>query len=188
MPVSQFSDCSSKRVIAVGRLVWEKGFGRLIQVWTIVSTKHPDWHLDIYGEGTMCDTLKTLIRLYKTKSVTIHEFTPNISQEYASSSICAVTSYYEGFSLALLEAIKHGLPCVAFDCPFGPRSIINDSYSGFLVNDGDIRVFAERICLLIENETLRKQFSKTSIEIANTFDVNITMNKCNEFYKQLIND
>ena len=188
MPIHQYSDCTPKRVIAVGRLAWEKGFGRLIQVWSIVSSKHPDWHLDIYGEGAMYDTLKTLIRIYKTKNVFFHNFTPKISLEYATSSICAVTSYFEGFSLALLEAMKHGVPCVAFDCPFGPRSIINDSYSGFLVNDGDIRVFAERLCRLIEDEDLRKQFSKTSIEIANTFDVNITMNKCNEFYKQLVNN
>ena len=52
--------------------------------------------------------------------------TLNISQEYANSSICAVTSYYEGFSLVILEAMKHGVPCVAFDCPNGPRNIIKD--------------------------------------------------------------
>lgn len=186
MPISQYSDCTSKRVIAVGRLAWEKGFGRLIQIWTIVSSRHPDWHLDIFGGGGMYDTLQALIKIYKTRNVTFHNFTLDISQEYAASSICAVTSYFEGFSLVLLEAMKHGVPCVAFDCPFGPRSIINNFYSGFLVNDGDIRVFAERLCRLIEDEELRKQFSKTSIDLASSFDVDTTMDMCKNFYKRLV--
>jgi glycosyltransferase involved in cell wall biosynthesis len=151
-----------------------------------VSSRHPDWHLDIFGGGGMYDTLQALIKIYKTKNVTFHNFTLDISQEYAASSICAVTSYFEGFSLVLLEAMKHGVPCVAFDCPFGPRSIINNFYSGFLVNDGDIRVFAERLCRLIEDEELRKQFSKTSIDLASSFDVDITMNMCKNFYERLV--
>lgn len=187
MPISQYSDCTSKRVIAVGRLAWEKGFGRLIQIWSIVSARHPDWHLDFFGNGGMYDTLQALMKIYNTKNVTFHNFTPDISQEYAKSSICAVTSYFEGFSLVLLEAMKHGVPCVAFDCPFGPKGLINDSFSGFLVDDGDIRVFAERICRLIEDEELRKEFSKTAINFAETFNVDIIMNECKTFYERLVN-
>ena len=177
MPISQFSDCTQKRVIAVGRLDWDKGFGRLIEIWSFVSSRYPDWHLDIFGDGDMYNTLKTLVKLFKTKNVTIHSFSNNISQEYSNSSICAVTSYIEGFSLVLLEALKHGVPCVAFDCPFGPRNIINDASCGFLVNNGDIRLFAERLCFLIENEQLRKDFSKAAIQQAKKFDVDIIMNK-----------
>lgn len=186
MDVSHFSDCISKRVIAVGRLVWEKGFGRLICAWSIVSSKHPDWKLDIFGQGNMCDTLKTLIKLYGAKNVVVHDVTSNISQEYANSSICAVTSYYEGFSLVLLEAMKHGVPCVAYDCPFGPRSIINDGYDGFLVENGETRLFAERLCHLIEDDNLRKQFSKTAIEKANTFDTDSIMNKWKDLFEKLV--
>ena len=188
MNISRYSDCTPKRVIAVGRLAWEKGFGRLIEAWRIVSYRHNDWYLDIFGEGIMYDTLKTLIKIYNAKNVAIYNFTPNISQEYAMSSICAVTSYFEGFSLVLLEAMKHGVPCVSFDCPFGPRSIVNDSYNGFLVTDGDIRVFADRLCRLIEDENLRRQFSKTAIEKAQTFDVDTTMSKWKTFYEQLVDE
>ena len=136
----------------------------------------------------MYNTLKTLIKIYKTKNVAIHNFTHNISLEYANSSICAVTSYFEGFSLVLLAAMKNGVPCVAFDCPFGPGSIINDANCGFLVENGDIRLFADRLCHLIENEELRKDFSKAAIEKAKTFDVDIIMNKCKSFYEQLVKE
>ena len=185
MPISRYSDCTQKRVIAVGRLEWEKGYSRLIHVWKLVSAKHHDWQLDIFGEGEMEDVIRLFIKRSGVKNITIHKFTPNISEEYAKSSICLLTSYFEGFSLVLLEAQRHGVPCVAFDCPFGPRSIINDSYSGFLVNDGDIRVFANRICRLIEDENLRKQFAQVGIEHAKIFDVDIVINQWKELFESL---
>lgn len=186
MSIHQQSKCTAKRVIAIGRLSWEKGFGRLIEIWSYVSSKHPDWYLVIWGEGGMYDTLRMLIQLYKAKNIAIHNYTSDISSEYASSSICAVTSYFEGFSLVLLEAMKHGVPCVAFDCPFGPRTLINDSYNGFLVENGEIRIFADRLCRLIEDEELRKQFSKSSIEKSKSFDVDIIMNKWKTLFDELI--
>lgn len=188
IPITHYSDCTAKRVIAVGRLAWEKGFERLVEAWGFVSAKHADWYLDIYGKGRMYDTLKALVKKYNAGNLTIHDVTSNISHEYATSSICAVTSYFEGFSLVLLEAMRHGVPCVAFDSPFGPRNIINDGYDGFLVENNDTRLFAERLCRLIEDEELRKQFSKRAIEKADTFDVDVIMNKYRTLYEQLVNE
>lgn len=186
MKISNFTDCTSKRVIAVGRLAWEKGFGRLIEAWRIVSFRHPDWHLDIFGEGRMHDTLIALIKLYNAKNIIIHKNSTNISQEYVNSSICVVSSYFEGFSLILLEAMRHGVPCVAFDCPFGPKSIINDGYSGFLVENGEIKLFAERVCRLIEDENLRKQFSQAAIERSQQFDTDSIMLRWKKLFEQII--
>ena len=186
MTITNYSDCTRKRVIAAGRLEWEKGYGRLIEAWGIVCHKYPDWHLDLYGEGSMHDTLLSLTKLYNVCNLTFHSFTSNISQEYATSSICVVTSYFEGFSLVLLEAMKHGLPCVAFNCPFGPGYIIDDAREGFLVENGDIRLFAERICRLIEDEGLRKHFSKNAIERAKFFDTDTIMNRWKALFESII--
>ena len=186
MSITKHSDCTPKRVIAAGRLEWEKGFGRLIEAWSIISSRHPDWHLDIFGEGSMDKTLKVLTNLYKAKNLTFHNVTSNISQEYANSSICVVSSYFEGFSLILLEAMRHGVPCVAFDCPFGPKSIINDGYTGFLVENGEIKLFAERVCRLIEDEDLRKHFSKASIDRALLFDTDSIMLRWKKLFEQMI--
>lgn len=188
MAVCHVSDCTTKRVIAVGRLTWEKGFDRLIEAWGMVSSKHPDWHLDIFGQGNMHDALITLEKKYKANNLTIHNTSSNISKEFTKSSICAVTSYFEGFSLVILEAMKHGVPCVAFDCPFGPGSILDDSICGFLVENNDINLFAEKLCNLIEDEYLRKQFSKAAIEKAKSFDVDTIMSKLKLFYEQLVNE
>lgn len=188
MPIRKHSDCTQKRVIAVGRLSWEKGFERLIKVWGIVSSKYPDWHLDIFGEGDMHDTLKKLAQISKANNIYFYHSTPDISLEYANSSICTITSYFEGFSLVLLEAMKHGLPCVAFDCPFGPRNILDDECNGYLVEDNNIELFAERLCCLIENEELRKQFSKAAIKKASYYDVDIIMEKYRVFYEKIDNN
>lgn len=185
IPISRYSDCTAKRVISVGRLAWEKGFERLIEAWSIVSAKHADWHLDIFGQGKMHDSLQSLIKTCHARNVIIHDPTTNISQEYAASSICAVTSRYEGFSLVLLEAMRHGVPCVAFDCPFGPRSIINNGYDGFLVENGDTRLFTEKICNLIEHEDLRKQCSRAAIEKSSKYGVDNVMSKWNNLFLQL---
>ena len=186
LQVSQLSDCSSKRVLAVGRLAWEKGFDRLVEIWGMVSSKHHDWNLDIYGEGRMYNKLMDLARLYNAQNLTIHNCTPDICHEYATSSIFVSASHFEGFSLVLLEAMKHGVPCVSFNCPFGPRHIINDGNNGFLVPEGDAKIFAEKLCQLMENEDLRKQFSKNAIEKANTFGVDIIMEKCKALYEQML--
>ena len=171
MEVTKYSDCISKRIIVVGRLEWEKGYGRLLEIWKIVSSRYPEWKLDIFGEGSLQKTMETIIRNNNIKNIEIHNFTRNISQEYTNSSICTVTSCFEGFSLVILEAMKHGVPCISFDCPFGPGSIIQDCLNGFLVIDGDIRLFAERLCLMIEDTKMRKDFSKEAIRRANEFDI-----------------
>ena len=185
MKISQYSDCKQKRIIAAGRLEWEKGFGRLLEVWRIVSVRHPDWQLDLFGEGQMYDTLLYFIRINKISRVNIHEFTLDISAEYAKSSICVVTSYFEGFSLVLLEALRHGVPCIAFDCPYGPESIIEDARCGFLVHDGEIKLFAERLCRLIEDQELRNQFSAAAIERSKVFNADIIMNQWDKLFKSL---
>jgi glycosyltransferase involved in cell wall biosynthesis len=86
----------------------------------------------------------------------------------------------------LLEAMRHGVTCIAFDCPSGPRNIINDAYNGFLVYDGDIKLFAKRLCQLIEDEDLRKYFSKNTIESAKIFDTDIIMNRLKALLEDLI--
>ena len=78
--VPQSSSCEVHRVIAIGRLTYQKGFDRLIDAWTIVNRRHPDWKLDIFGEGIRREALSKQIRNNGLeKSVTIHPFTKNIS-------------------------------------------------------------------------------------------------------------
>lgn len=186
MPISNLSNCESKRVIAAGRLEWQKGYDRLIHIWEIVTHKHPDWQLDIFGEGTLEAELKNSIQKAGLSNVTIHSFTQNISQEYASSSICVLTSRFEGFSLVLLEAMRHGLPCITFNCPYGPKDLIDDKKSGYIIENDNIDLFAEKINYLIENIDVRKKFSEEAIMKSNNYNVDSIMNSWRELFCTLI--
>lgn len=185
MPISSISNCKQKRIIAVGRLEWEKGYERLIDIWEVVSIKFSDWYLDIYGEGSLYKELKAIIYNRGIKRIQIHNETNNISKEYANSSIFVSTSYFEGFPLVLLEAMKHGVPCIAFDCPFGPASIINDSECGYLIENGNKSLYARKLCHLIENESLRNEFSHKAIKRIKDFNADSIMRKWKELFESL---
>ena len=178
MPVWRQSTCQNKRVMAAGRLEWQKGFDRLIASWAIVHDKHPDWHLHIFGSGTMQHQLTELITFHGLEEViTIHPYTLAIDKEYSDSSIFVLSSRFEGFGLVLLEAMQSGLPCVTFDCPFGPSEVVVDNQTGFVVDNGDVATFADKLCCLIEDESLRKRFSEASVERTKHYDVEIVMNR-----------
>lgn len=173
-----------KRVITIGRLSEEKGFDRLLDIWKSIIDKHPDWQLDIYGEGGMKEKLEQIIKTEIIANVTMRGTTNNIGKEISESSICVVTSYFEGFSLVLLEAIKFGVPCVAFDCPYGPKAIIEDGICGYLIENGNTPLFAEKLCTLMENESLRQDFSKASIERSKVFDKDTIMSQWKKLFEE----
>ena len=185
MPIEKLSDRQSKRVIAVGRLEWVKGYDRLLDAWKIVSEKHPSWHLDIFGSGTQERDLRNQQKkLGLEEKLTIHPATPKINIEYSNSSIFVGTSHFEGFPLVLLEAMQIGLPCIAFDCPFGPSAVIKDGENGFLVPEGDIEQLASKISILIEDYDLRKKFSEAAIEESKKYTVNNIM----QLWKKLLEE
>ena len=187
MPIEKISDGQAKRVIAVGRLEWVKGYDRLIDAWKIVSERYPDWHLDMFGSGTMEQDLKNQQkRLGLEEKLTIHPATSKINVEYSNSSLYVGTSHFEGFPLVLLEAMQVGLPCIAFDCPFGPSAVIVDGENGFLVPDGRIEELAEKISLLIGNSALRDSFSKSALKKSKEFAVDKVMKQWDCLFNELL--
>lgn len=185
MPISELSDCETKRVIAVGRLEWQKGYDRLLNIWKLVATKHPDWHLNIFGDGAQKSELLNIIKETKINNITIHPYTNNISQEYASSSICVLTSRYEGFSLVLLEALRHGLPCISFDCPYGPKDLIDNEKCGYVIENENINLFAEKLSFLMDHTETRKLFGHAAINKAQSYQIDNIMNQWRRLFESL---
>lgn len=158
------STIENKKVIAVGRLTIVKNFASLIRAWNSVVKNHPDWSLEIYGDGAEYNNLLTLISNLKLeKHVFLKGHSYNILEEMANASIFTLTSTFEGFGLVIVEAMSCGLPVISYNCPCGPKDIISDGTDGFLVPLNDEQCLAEKINLLIENEALRKQMSKAAL-------------------------
>lgn len=150
------STCENKQAIIVGRYNSAKGYDYLIDAWQDVHKKHPDWIINIFGSGEYEDRVRRKIYEYDLQDVVImNNPTDHIMEEYLNSSIYVMSSVFEGFAMVLLEAMSCGLPCVSFDCPYGPRNIITDGEDGFLVRYLDSRALASHICKLIEDQEMR---------------------------------
>ncbi|EOI2853393.1 glycosyltransferase family 4 protein [Campylobacter coli] len=172
-----------KNILNVGRMALEdqKGFLRLIDIWKMVQKKeiYKDWTLTIVGDGELKKTIEQKIKAYELEnSVILKPFTKEIEKEYLQASIYAMTSLYEGFPMVLVEVSSYGVPLVSFDINTGPSDIIENKKSGFLIEDGNFQEFADKICLLMDNENLRKQMGQNAKEkIQNEFSKEIIMQK-----------
>ncbi len=157
------SPLTSKRVIAVGRYVYQKGFDLLLQAWAIVEKQNQDWELAIYGQGERAP-YEQLIDTLKINRSRCHLYGPtdSIKHEYFNSSILAFSSRFEGFGMVLVEAMSCGLPVVSFDCPCGPKDIISDGVDGVLVPNGDVEQFADRLLYFINHPEEIQRFSKNA--------------------------
>lgn len=155
------SDLSSKKAILVGRFDYQKRVQDAIRIWKIVRERHPDWTLEVYGDGDMHQEISVLAS--SVGGVVIHQPTSQIFQAYQECSFLLSTSLFEPFGLIIPEAMSCGLPVVAFDCPYGPGDLIMDEKDGYLIKDRNFNAFAERICELIENPELCKTMGKTAL-------------------------
>lgn len=175
-----------KNVIAVGRYDYQKGFDNLIRIWQQVHQVHPDWMLNIYGQGPLKQYLQHMINELKLSEV-IHlcASVKNIEQEYLNSSMLVMTSRYEGFGLALTEAQSCGVPLVAYACKCGPRDIIDSGRNGFLIEEKDSEDFVKKINLLIENEDLRSEMGKHAWEMSERYSEKVIMNKWLNLFNDL---
>ena len=176
----------AKSVIYVGRAEYEKAPDRLIDVWRLVAQRHPDWTLRMFCTGAMLNDLKTRVKQYSIESQVIFmPPTKDMEHEYMSSSLCVLTSRYEGFPVVLQEAMGCGLPCISFNCPSGPRYIINDGEDGYLVEDGCIEAFADKVCLLMENDELRRQLGRKAKQHMAFYLKDRIMSQWRELFEQL---
>jgi len=144
----------SKKILSIGRLVEVKGFLRLLDIWKVIcdERKHNGYELNIIGSGPMEAELKRYILNNDVKNVVLSNFTAEIKSIYNDARLILVTSYYEGFSMVLIEAMYYGIPSVAFDVNSGPREIIKNNSTGFLIKDSDHEEYINRLSELINNE------------------------------------
>ena len=186
---SGYATIESKRVIAVGRLDYQKGFDRLIKAWEIVCRDEylSDWHLDIFGQGEWRDMLQQMIDERSLQDrVTLNSPTKDIAKEYASSSMLVMSSHYEGFPMVMIEAMACGLPVVTFDYKCGPRDIIDHESNGLLVKDGDIAGLAEALMRLMDDEDLRQKMSENAKLVVERYAEDRVMGEWQKLYKKLL--
>lgn len=183
------SSLNQKRIIAAGRLVAEKNFSCLIRAFHQLSTRFPDWTLSIFGDGPLRPTLLELINtLGLADRVFLPGFVSDMESSFVDSAFFVHPSLYETFGLVILEAMGCGLPVISYDCPFGPRSIISDEIDGFLIPLGDELALTKAMATLMENEHLRKQMGRASLEKAKQYDIDLILLRWEQLFRQVLQE
>lgn len=189
-PLSFYPETKSilknKKVITVGNHGFQKGYDRLLKSWKDIANKNPDWKLEIYGK---IDDEKQHIKLAESlglsNSVSFFNPVKDIQSKYLDASIYAMSSRSEGFGMVLIEAMACGLPCVSFDCPSGPKDIITNNIDGFLVENGNTKLFSKKIDALINNIELREQMGQQARKKAKSYLPEIIVPMWDDLFKAL---
>ena len=183
---SEISALQNKKAIAVGKQSYQKGFDRLLNAWALLGEEFQDWQLHIYGKLDESLGLEKQVQNFKIENqVFFHPPEKKIEEKYAESSIFVLSSRYEGFGMVLIEAMSFGIPCVSFDCNYGPSDIIRNNEDGFLVENGNEKELAEKLQLLMKNETLRLQMGKKARENVQRFSPQNVVKQWDELFKKL---
>lgn len=144
-------------LLAIGRLVDQKQFNALIEIFARLARRYEGWTLRIFGEGPMRVALqKQIIELGLQGRVELRGITTAIEHEMMDADIFVMTSKFEGFPNALLEAMAMGLPCAVYDCPSGPREISEDGHVAMLVPLNDERAMELALEQLMSDVSLRE--------------------------------
>ncbi len=168
------------RVVAVGRLVEQKGFDTLIDAFAQIAESFPAWTLTIFGEGSDRVTLERQVAsVGLTKRVLLPGVTARAGDWVAEASIFVLASRYEGFPNVLIEAMAAGLPVISTECDFGPAEIIQSGISGLLVPVDNVAELAKAMSQLMADVSLRSRLGRAALMAATRFSQPAIMEQWN---------
>lgn len=163
-------------LIAMGRLVYQKGFDLLLDAFARVTEEHSEWRLIILGEGPQRAALESqAARLGLDGRVTFPGQVRDPAVYLLQSDLFVLPSRFEGFPNALTEAMACGLPVIAADCPSGPRDIVRHECDGLLVPPDDVRALTEALARLMGDVGLRRRLGSHATKVVERFSMDRIM-------------
>ncbi len=157
-------------VLAVGRMTREKGFDLLLEAFHRSGLAESGWHLAIAGDGVeRAALLDQAVSLGIGNALTLPGRVNDVGRWLAMSDIFVLPSRYEGFPNALIEAMQMGRPCVSFDCPSGPRELVEDGRNGLLIKAGDVDGLSSALRRLASDPELRRRLGAEASRVAREF-------------------
>lgn len=174
------------KIVVVGSHSYNKGYDRLCEIWKNIFPVAKGWVLEVYGK---IDAEETYIRMAEAMQLERILFCPpvkDIEKVYKEASILLLPSRSEGFGMILIEAMAYGVSCISFDCPSGPRDIIEDGVNGFLIENGNVESFVRSTVMLMNDVNLRNEIGNKAFETVKCYQLEAIIQQWDHLFRGLI--
>ena len=169
-----------KSIVTVARLVAFKRLNVIIRAFASLEARHPEWRLDIWGDGPLREHLAGLIAELGARRIALRGHARDVYAAFRAADLFAMSSNTEGFPNALCEAMAAGLPAVVYDCGAGVREIVRDGVDGVLVRDDGPQPFAAALERLMADDEERQRLAARAPEVVQRFSVGEVMRQWEE--------
>ncbi len=187
LPQAEKDRVAEKSIAALGRLHPVKGHDLLILAFESIADLHPDWTLRIFGEGEFRQQLEEQIASSPVRDrIKLEGFTRSPETALRSVGIFVLSSRHEGFPNALVEAMSMGLPCISFDCPYGPSELIVHGKNGLLLPPGDVPALAAAMDTLIKDAGARGAMAFEATSISKRLEIGAIAKEWEDLVRALI--
>ena len=187
-PINAMAQSYIPNIVCVSRLEKSKGIECALHAMRLIIKRYPDSKLIIIGDGTIRQELENLTNnLEIGKNVEFIGEVPNsdVPKYLSSVNIYLLTSFREGFSISLLEAMAFGLPIISTPVGIAPN-VLNEWNNGYLVPIRDPHAICEAVIKITENPEIKVIFSKNSADRAKEYSWSKIIKQYeNEYYKIL---
>lgn len=176
-------------IIYMARITPDKQQHLLIRAFSKIAFSHPDWVVHFYGRADkkyLAYCHKLIAQHHLENQVLFKGVTSDPVEKLLRAEICAFPSRFEGFGLALTEAMSVGLPTIGFSSCCGVNELIQDQLNGYLVKDVDD--FAEKLGLLINNKELRKNLGDEARKISQKYELTSIINQWEHLIASVMKD
>ncbi|MBE5743456.1 MAG: glycosyltransferase family 4 protein [Clostridiales bacterium] len=177
------------RIVAVGRLNYQKNYPLLIDAYSEIVKEFPDYTLEIYGKGELEQELHELVESKRLKgNVNFKGFCSNVHEEIKKASLFVMSSDFEGMPNALLEALALGIPCISTDCPCGgPKTLIKNGENGLLVPIKDKGALVNAIKKVLSDKVFAENLGNNATKIREIASVDVITSKWLEYIEKTVN-
>jgi glycosyltransferase involved in cell wall biosynthesis len=181
-PQPQYLSNKENRILYIGRIEYaQKQVDVLIDIWTDIFAKNPDWHLDIVGDGSKLKEVRELAIKKGLKN--IHFYGHQNPVEYLKrAKILVLTSTFEGFGMVLVEAQAYGVVPVSFNCFSAIRDIISEG-SGLIIPASDKVDFIEKLNSLMKDNNYREVLAANALLNSKKFSASLIASKWVDIFK-----
>lgn len=157
------TEINEKLAVVVSRLSTLKRIDHIIRAFEIVVKEIPDAQLEIWGKGDQEIALKTLISdLDLASNVYLKGYTNTPDQIYKKGLFSILTSKSEGFALSVLESMYNRTPVISYKIKYGPTDMIVDNENGYLVDNEDISLLAEKMISMFKDPERSKKMGENA--------------------------